>query len=112
MLTPLLLFVAVVMLACTAFLKLSARLGIPALLAFLFLGMLFGSDGLFKVAFDDYAVTEQICSVALVFIMFYGASAPTGVPPARWRRRPSCFPARGLYSQPCSPAGSVIWCWA
>lgn len=72
MLTPLLLFVAVVMLACTAFLKLSARLGIPALLAFLFLGMLFGSDGLFKVAFDDYAVTEQICSVALVFIMFYG----------------------------------------
>src|SRR5699024_6868127 len=39
---------------------------------FLFLGMLFGSDGLFKVAFDDYAVTEQICSVALVFIMFYG----------------------------------------
>ena len=72
MLTPLLLFVAVVMLACTAFLKLSTRLGIPALLAFLFLGMLFGSDGLFKIAFDDYAVTEQICSVALVFIMFYG----------------------------------------
>ena len=72
MLTPLLLFVAVVMLACTAFLKLSARLGLPALLAFLFLGMLFGSDGLFKISFDDYAFTEQICSVALVFIMFYG----------------------------------------
>lgn len=87
MLTPLLLFAAVVMLACTAFLKLSTRLGIPALLAFLFLGMLFGSDGLFKIAFDDYAFTEQICSVALVFIMFYGgfgtnrrAARPVAVP--------------------------------
>ena len=63
MLASLLLFAAVVMLACTLFLKLSARLGIPALLVFLFLGMLFGSDGLFRIAFDDYAVTEQICSV-------------------------------------------------
>ena len=87
MLPSLLLFLAVVMLACTAFLKLSVRLGIPALLAFLFLGMLFGSDGLFKIAFDDYAVTEQICSVALIFIMFYGgfgtnwrAARPVAVP--------------------------------
>ena len=87
MLASLLLFLAVVMLACTVFLKLSSRLGIPALLAFLFLGMLFGSDGLFKIAFDDYAVTEQICSVALVFIMFYGgfgtnwrAARPVAVP--------------------------------
>ena len=72
MLPSLLLFLAVVMLSGTAFHKISARLGIPALLAFLFLGMLFGSDGLFKVAFEDYGVTDQICSVALVFIMFYG----------------------------------------
>ena len=46
MLVPYLLFLAVVMFACTAFHRLSARLGVPALLAFMFLGMLFGSDGL------------------------------------------------------------------
>lgn len=98
MLTPLLLFVAVVMLACTAFLKLSARLGLPALLAFLFLGMLFGSDGLFKISFDDYAFTEQICSVALVFIMFYGGFG------TNWRAaRPVAAPAILL-----SSAGTLL----
>ena len=50
----------------------SGRLGIPSLLMFILLGMLFGSDGLFKIHFDDYAFAEQISSVALVFIMFYG----------------------------------------
>lgn len=40
--------------------------------AFMALGMVFGSDGLVKIPFDDFAAAEQICSVALVFIMFYG----------------------------------------
>lgn len=34
--------------------------------------MLFGSDGVFKIPFDNYEFAEQICSVALIFIMFYG----------------------------------------
>lgn len=42
------------------------------LLAFIFLGMIFGSDGLVKIYFDNYAFAEQICSIALIFIMFYG----------------------------------------
>ncbi len=42
------------------------------LLAFILLGMLFGSDGLLKIPFDNFAFAEQICSVALIFIMFYG----------------------------------------
>ena len=42
------------------------------LLAFILLGMLFGSDGLVKIQFSNYAFAEQICSVALIFIMFYG----------------------------------------
>ena len=56
-------------------------------LAFILLGMLFGSDGLFKIPFDNYALAEQICSVALIFIMFYGgfgtswkAARPVAVP--------------------------------
>ena len=42
------------------------------LLAFILLGMLFGSDGLLRIPFDDYSFAEQICSAALIFIMFYG----------------------------------------
>ncbi len=36
--------------------------------------MLFGSDGLFKIPFEDYAVANKICSTALIFIMFYGGA--------------------------------------
>ena len=52
--------------------RVSNRIGIPALLAFIVLGMLFGSDGIMKIDFDNYAFAEQICSTALIFIMFYG----------------------------------------
>lgn len=63
---------AVVLLICVASSKLSNRFGVPTLLLFLVLGMLFGSDGILKIPFEDYALAEQICSVALIFIMFYG----------------------------------------
>ncbi len=42
------------------------------LLAFILLGMFFGSDGFVKIPFENYQFAEQICSVALIFIMFYG----------------------------------------
>ena len=44
----------------------------PSLLIFIGLGMLFGEDGIFRIVFDDYGVTETICSVSLIFIIFYG----------------------------------------
>ncbi len=34
--------------------------------------MFFGSDGVVKIPFDNYMFAEEICSVALIFIMFYG----------------------------------------
>lgn len=52
--------------------KFSARLGMPALILFMFIGMLFGSDGILKIPFDNFHLTENICSIALIFIMFYG----------------------------------------
>jgi len=52
--------------------KITSRAGMPALLAFIVLGMFFGSDGLMKIPFENFAFAEQICSVALIFIMFYG----------------------------------------
>lgn len=47
-------------------------LGIPALLFFMCLGMLFGTDGIFKISFADFANTKDIASLALGFIIFYG----------------------------------------
>ena len=68
----LLLLGALVLTACLIGSKLSHLLRIPTLFFFIALGMLFGSDGLLKIEFSDYALSEQLCSAALVFIMFYG----------------------------------------
>lgn len=52
--------------------RFSDRFGMPALILFLFIGILFGSDGILKIPFDNYTLAEQFCSIALLFIMFYG----------------------------------------
>ncbi len=52
--------------------KLSFKYGIPALLIFLGIGMLFGSDGLNVVDFDDYELAQSLGIVALIFILFSG----------------------------------------
>ena len=67
-----LLIIAIVILACVFLDKISERIGVPMLLAFILLGMFFGSDGVVKIAFDNYSVAEDLSSVALIFIMFYG----------------------------------------
>lgn len=67
-----LLLVAIVIVGCILCNRISDKIGVPMLLAFILLGMLFGSDGLFKIAFDNFGFAEQICSIALIFIMFYG----------------------------------------
>lgn len=70
--TTQLLITAIVIFACVLLSKVSGKLGIPMLLSFIVLGMIFGSDGILKIPFDNYAFAEQICSFALIFIMFYG----------------------------------------
>lgn len=52
--------------------KFIRALGIPSLLFFMCLGMIFGSDGLFKIHFEDFTFTKELCSIALGFIIFYG----------------------------------------
>lgn len=72
MLPVLLLLTAVILLACILLNRVSGKLGIPMLLAFILLGMFFGSDGVVKIPFENYAAAESICSAALILIMFYG----------------------------------------
>ena len=52
--------------------KFLVKLGIPALLFFLCLGMLFGVDGVFKIDYSDFSTTKDFASIALGFIIFYG----------------------------------------
>ena len=70
--TGYILLVAAVILLCLFLNKLSGKIGVPMLLAFILLGMLFGTDGILKIPFDNFAIAEQVCSVSLIFIMFYG----------------------------------------
>lgn len=70
--TESLLLVAIVGIVCVVAGKVIDKVGVPALLIFIVLGMMFGSDGIFNIYFDNYELAEQISVVALLFIMFYG----------------------------------------
>ena len=67
-----LMLIALILVLCIIADKFSGKFGMPALILFIGIGMLFGSDGIVKIPFDNFAVTEQICTIALGFIMFYG----------------------------------------
>ena len=52
--------------------KIFYKFGVPTLLVFIGLGMLFGSDGIVGINFTNYEFAKDISSFALVIIMFYG----------------------------------------
>lgn len=66
------LLTAIIIILCVFLNKVSNRFGIPMLLAFIFLGMIFGTDGVFRIEFDNYSLVADVCTAALIFIMFYG----------------------------------------
>lgn len=70
--TSALLWVSVIIFAAVLFNRISGKLGIPTLLAFILLGMIFGVDGIVKIPFDNYILSNWVCSASLIFIMFYG----------------------------------------
>lgn len=67
-----LLLVGMIIVICILAGRMTSKLAMPSLLFFIGLGMLFGVNGLVRISFDDYQVTEKICSVGLIFIIFYG----------------------------------------
>jgi potassium/hydrogen antiporter len=50
----------------------SERTGVPAVLVFLFVGMLAGSEGVLGVTFEDYGLAFRAGTIALVLILFDG----------------------------------------
>ncbi len=67
-----LLIAAVLLLVSVLASKASGRLGVPALVIFLGIGMLAGSDGIGGIYFDDPFVAQFVGVVALAFILFAG----------------------------------------
>lgn len=67
--------------------KASAKLGIPALLLFLVLGMLAGSDGPGGIYFDDAHLAQSLGVVALALILFSGGldTEWSSVRPVLWK---------------------------
>ena len=68
----LMLYSSIILIICMLSTKVMYRFSVPMLLIFIVLGMIFGSDGPGGIYFDNYNVAGQICSLGLVFIMFYG----------------------------------------
>jgi cell volume regulation protein A len=72
------------------FSRASSRTGVPIALLFILVGMLAGSEGLGRIAFDDYRFAFRLGTLALALILFDGglntplaavrrAAAPAGV---------------------------------
>lgn len=66
------LVLSIIIFICIIANRISRKIGVPTLLLFILLGIALGSDGIFKIPFDDYVLAERVCSFALIFIIFYG----------------------------------------
>ncbi len=71
-LEPLLLITGLLLSISVAATRASNRFGVPALILFIAIGMLAGSDGPGGIAFTDAALAQLIGVVALIYILFSG----------------------------------------
>lgn len=67
-----LLISAVLLFLSVAASKVSDKFGVPALLLFLTIGMLAGSEGIGGIYFNDPWITKSLGTIALIFILFSG----------------------------------------
>lgn len=67
--------------------KTSGKVGVPVLALFLGVGMLAGSDGIGKIAFDDPQLAQTLGVIALAFILFSGGldTKWESIKPILWR---------------------------
>ena len=72
--------------------KASEKYGVPALLLFLLLGMLAGSEGPGRIYFDDTWLAQALGVVALAFILFAGGIDTNGQMYDRLPAAVSLFP--------------------
>lgn len=69
---PMMLVAGILLLAGVVASKLSDRLGVPALLLFLLVGMIAGSEGIGGIEFDSPEIAQAVGTTALLIILFAG----------------------------------------
>lgn len=52
--------------------KMTSKIKMPMLLGFIALGLFIGNGSMSMIRYEDYSLTETICSCALIIVMFYG----------------------------------------
>lgn len=62
----------IIIFVCVLLNSASTRKGVPMLLAFIVFGILCGNIGRIPIYLDDQNYAAQVCTIALIFIMFYG----------------------------------------
>lgn len=67
-----LLILGIIVFVCVLLNSASSRRGVPMLLAFIVFGIACGNIGSIPIYLDDKGYAAQVCTVALIFIMFYG----------------------------------------
>ena len=67
-----LVLIAAIVLICIWLNNVSMRIGIPTLLAFILLGIFVGNVGFIPIQLDSQDFARETCTIALIFIMFYG----------------------------------------
>ena len=65
-------FFALLIIASIFSTKISEKIGVPVLLAFLAVGLIVGSDVLGLFEFSDAQLTKRIADILLIFILFDG----------------------------------------
>lgn len=71
-LTLIILLAAAVLILCVFSDRLSGRIGVPALLIFIGVGIFFGCDGVVRIPFENYEFASMVCEASLIVIMFTG----------------------------------------
>ena len=62
--TELMIISGLVLIICITSTKALYKFGVPMLFIFIVFGMLFGSDGLVGIYFDNFELNKQLCSLA------------------------------------------------
>lgn len=70
--TELLILSSIVIILCIFIYKFLSKFGVPMLLVFITLGMIFGENGIFKINYNNFELSRDICNFAIILIIFYG----------------------------------------
>lgn len=70
--TLIVLLAAAVLILCVFSDRLSGKIGVPALLIFIGVGIFFGCDGVVRIPFENYEFASTVCEASLIVIMFTG----------------------------------------